>query len=367
MGANTSIEWAHHTFNPWIGCTKVSPGCANCYAKADQDDRRGRVEWGPKGTRHRTSDGYWLQPLRWDREARESGERKRVFCASLADVFEGPETCQVPDEYATIVKARHDLFALIHATPNLDWLLLTKRPDNAAEFLNKASERLILLARNAMAGGPLKRIYEASVARGISHFPDWPNVWIGTSAENHEQAEYRIPELLRCPAAVRFLSCEPLLGPIDLREIRVPAHAKSDEDLHKPFTFNALKRDDDNDLYHSENHLDWVICGGESGPQARPMHPQWVSSLKAQCVDAEVAFLFKQWGEWAPDDALPADFDKNYLATGKAREYVTLAGRFDWMGHEPGVVVMNRVGKSAAGRLLGGRTWDDYPEEAAGE
>jgi protein gp37 len=190
----TTIEWTAsvnpdgtttpgYTFNPWIGCAKVSPGCANCYAETLMDKRMGRVQWGVNGTRVHTSDSNWKKPYQWNRKAQEEGVRKRIFCASLADVFEDrPE----------LVPWRADLFAMIDATPNLDWLLLTKRPENI--------KRLWPFGWYEDKGGPFT----------------WPNVWIGTSVENQEQADKRIPHLLSIPASVRFLSMEPLLGPVDL-------------------------------------------------------------------------------------------------------------------------------------------------------
>lgn len=270
MGENSKIEWCHHTFNPWIGCTKVSDGCANCYAEEMMDHRYGRAQWGPGGTRVRTSDTNWKKPLLWDRAAAAAGERHRVFCASLADVFEDrPE----------LETWRYDLFFLIEKTPHLDWLLLTKRPENVVESINPTMLAL-------------------------------PNVWIGTSVENQEQADKRIPELLKIPAAVRFLSMEPLLGPVDL----------------------SLRWD----RLEFVPGIHWVIVGGESGRNARPMHPDWARGLRDQCQAAGVPFLMKQWGEWTPENNTP-----------------TRAERHSWG--------LYRVGKHAAGRSLDGRTWDEFP------
>ncbi len=218
---DSGIEWTHHTFNGWVGCTKVSPGCQNCYALTLMETRYGRVRWGPGRPRSRTSADYWKQPLKWDREAAAVGERQRVFCASLADVFD-PE---VPWKW------RVDLYRLIEATPHLDWLLLTKRPEHAL-----------------------------SMVASIPH--DHPNVWIGISVEDQERANVRIPLLRALPAAVRFLSVEPLLEAVRL------------------------------DL----KGIDWVIVGGESGPHSRAMAEPWVRSIQNQCLVAGVPFFFKQWG-----------------------------------------------------------------------
>ena len=249
---NSKIEWTHHTFNPWLGCTKVSDGCKNCYAEALMDKRMGRVKWGPQGTRQRTSEAYWKKPLAWNKKLDGTGRRERVFCASLADVFE--DNPQVWDW-------RFDLFELIDATPNLDWLLLTKRPKELTRFLPGAWLNMFRIA-----------------------MPD--NVWIGTSVENQEQADKRIPKLLDVPAKVRFLSCEPLLGPVDLSGYLNPYFA-ADDPRHYPH----------------RNGIDWVIVGGESGPDARPMHPDWARSLRDQCQGAGVAFFMKQMGSvWAKEN-----------------------------------------------------------------
>jgi protein gp37 len=218
MGENSKIEWTDHTFNPWVGCMKVSPGCKNCYAE-ELMTRKGRWAntWGPAQTSERikTSDDNWRKPLRWNRQAQKEGRRFKVFCASLADVFE--DNPQVYDW-------RLQLFSLISETPNLDWQILTKRPEFARAFFEKRPHLL------------------------------WPNVWLGTSVENQEQADKRTPELLRTPAQVRFLSCEPLLEPVRLADAWL-------------YDYVTDRRD--------ACFIDWVIVGGESGPQARPMHPDW--------------------------------------------------------------------------------------------
>jgi len=176
MGENSKIEWTHHTFNPWWGCVRVSPACAHCYA--DSFARRvGHQLWGPDAPRRFFGDAHWAEPLRWNREAERAGERKRVFCASMADVFERrPE----------LIPWRARLWKLIDDTPWLDWLLLTKRPHNAPAMV------------------PWRQ--------------RWPrNVWFGTTIENQHWAEKRLPDLQAVDAVVHFVSCEPLLGPLALR------------------------------------------------------------------------------------------------------------------------------------------------------
>lgn len=249
----TTIEWANFTFNPWRGCTKVSAGCTHCYAES-MSKRNPAVlgVWGPRGARVVAAESYWKQPLAWDRAARLAGERRRVFCASLADVFEGPET--MPEsEWPKVEAARRRLFDLISDTEHLDWLLLTKRPQNVKQQLIDAG-------------------------RGFQSLPPW--VWIGTSVENQAAADERIPHLLQVPAHVRFLSCEPLLGPVDLSEWLDAGY-----ESNGPRGWVAEPRG-----------LHWVICGGESGPHARPMHPQWARSLRGQCQAAGVSYFMKQMG-----------------------------------------------------------------------
>jgi protein gp37 len=235
VGAETAIQWCDHTFNPWIGCTKVSEGCRNCYAEAQNRFRKWNGgEWGPGAPRKRTSASNWRLPEKWNREAERAGQRARVFCASLADVFDD----EAPAHW------RADLFDLIGVTPHLDWQLLTKRPQNAARMLPW-------------------RDGEAP----------WRNVWIGTSVEDQRAADERIEHLMRTPATVRFLSCEPLLERIDLApwftRIRAAVLGGS---------------------------IDWVIVGGESGGGAREMRLDWAQRIVNDCKAAGVAVFVKQLG-----------------------------------------------------------------------
>lgn len=239
---NTKIEWATHTFNPWMGCTKVSPGCANCYAETLMDTRWNKVKWGKGQPRVRTGAKNWQAPRRWDYEAGVAGVRARVFCASLADWLDDEVEAQW----------RADLLCLVRETPHLDWLLLTKRPQNFERLLGD-------LAAFREVGSEQFR-WELCWSMGQP--PE--NVWIGTSAEDQERWDVRLPALIQIPAKVNFVSAEPLLGPITMGELRP----------------------------------DWLIVGGESGPGARPMESGWVESLRDQCGDPgrPVAFHFKQWG-----------------------------------------------------------------------
>lgn len=317
MVKNTKIEWATHTFNPWVGCTKVSPACDHCYAES-WAKRSGLVQWGPSAVRRRTTPTNWRQPVRWNRRAqiqhdawerfKETNpgttddqliaqgfikpQRPRVFCASLADVFD----TGVP------VRWRMDLFSLIANTPYLDWLLLTKRIGNVMKMCSGDGLMFDMIASR---------------------------VWLGITVCNQDEADRDIPKLLSIPAAKRFLSMEPLLGLVDLTQVQWPEKHKVDVLrggawdmpgwLHKGF------------VNHSDmSTIDWVIVGGESGPKARPMRRQWVHYLRNQCNAASVPFFFKQWGEWAPANLLGDDD-------------------------------ISRAGKRRSGRMLDGRTWDEVP------
>lgn len=250
---NSKISWTHHTFNPWIGCTKVSDGCKNCYAESLMDKRYHKVKWGPQGTRRQTSAAYWRQPLKWEKEATAQGWRYRVFCASLADVFENRDE---------LIPWRNDLFQVIEQTPHLDWLLLTKRPENIAKMT------------------PLEWCVK------------WPeHVWVGTSVEDQDAANKRIPELLRIPARVHFLSCEPLLGPVDLGGF-------------------------------DYKDIDWVIVGGESQVGARPMDDKWLMNLRYQCTDNGIPFFVKQMGGHPDPRHEPASMPVGF----RIREFPRITG-----------------------------------------
>jgi len=276
MAQDSKIEWTHHTFNPWWGCAKVSPACKYCYAET-WAKRVGDKIWGNKAPRRFFTDKHWMEPLKWNKEAIKSKHRRRVFCASMADVFE---------RRAELNLWRDRLWEIIEQTPMLDWLLLTKRPQNITSMTpwnNKS----------------------------------WPdNIWLGTTVENQHWAEKRLPDLLKHNAKVRFVSCEPLLGHLDL----------------SPWMTGP-----------GFNRIDWVIAGGESGPHSRPMNPEWARSLRDQCLKEKAAFHFKQWGHWAPTE----------LLTKEQKKIITF-----------GDIKMVAAGKKIAGRFLDGRTWDQLPISA---
>ncbi|NLS27953.1 hypothetical protein S2M10_29550 [Sphingomonas sp. S2M10] len=314
MAENTKIEWAHHTFNPWIGCTKVGPGCDHCYAEALATARLG-VIWGNEGERRRTAPSTWKQPRRWNNRAAARGVRERVFCASLADVFDNRADPAV----------RAELFQLIRETPQLDWLLVTKRIGNAA-------------AMAEAAGG----------------MPE--NVWLGATIVNQEEANRDIPKLLATPASVRFLSMEPLLGPVDLRMIVLRPFGSM------PTTLSSKLGDYVQPLrgnFTDSPRIDWIIVGGESGPGARPMHPDWARSLRDQCAGAGVPFLFKQWGEWRDRGGHVPIARRNFrthiayldVDTGKGKPHPNRCSD----------ETMIKMGKAAAGRLLDGVEHNGFP------
>lgn len=275
MAANSNIEWTHHTFNPWWGCEKVSPACKHCYAQT-WAKRCGNGElWKAGADRRFFTDRHWNDPIKWNRTAQEAGQRQRVFCASMADVFE------VRDD---LNEARIRLWALIEATPHLDWLLLTKRIEAVSDI------------------APWSR-------------DEWPdNVWLGTTIENQKYADLRLPLLAELGAKTKFLSCEPLLGDVTLKD------------------------------WHS--HIDWVIAGGESGPKSRPMYPSWLRQLRDECEAFEIPFHFKQWGNWFPMDS---SSELNY----KNKQVLVVDD-----------IEMVNIGKKKAGRLLDGKEWNGLPEVA---
>ncbi len=292
MAENSKIEWCNHTFNPWIGCQKVSAACDFCYAEALMDTRLGRAKWGPGQARVRTSEANWKLPYKWDREAAKTGKQVRVFCASLADVFDNA----VPGEW------RADLWQVIDDTPNLIWLLLTKRPENIRKQVP---------------------------------FHEWqPNVWLGTTAEDQPNYNRRWPHLVGENCSRRFVSYEPALGPLDIGGFDVKPH--------------------------------WLICGGESGPYARPMHPQWARDIRDQCAGAGVAYFHKQNGEWIETDGPRCR--RIWQDQHPTDSWMTLHGELHPRSQETnrrfgvyGTSIVRCVGKKTAGRLLDGREWNEMP------
>ena len=304
MSENSSIEWTDHTFNTHWGCHEISPGCDNCYARTLA--ARFGTPWGVDAPRREFGDKHWNEPLKWDRKAAAAGVRVRVFSNSMSDLFDKNAPAGVRERW----------FALTKATPNIDWLALTKRIGNVASMLP-----------DDWGGG-------------------YPNVWLGATVVNQPEYDRDIGKLLRTPAARHFLSIEPMLGAIDMRMggASMPDYAE-----HRPLP-----------------RLDWVICGGESDRKARPMHPDWAHSLRNQCEAAGVPFMFKQWGEWMPESAMT--LAQRMRDCGQFECLFTkLDGSTHWIDPEDHTpfdasdVRMVKVGKKTAGRLLDGRTHDGFP------
>ncbi len=280
----SKIEWTDATWNPVTGCTPVSTGCANCYAKRMAKRLAGRHGYPKTNPFTVTVHLDRLEePLRWRKP-------RMVFVCSMGDLFHDDVPGDVIDK----------VFAVMELAPQHTFQVLTKRPHHMATYLN---------------------------ARGFGLNP-LPNVWLGTSVEDQSLAHYRIPYLLNCPAVVRFLSCEPLLGPLPNLNL---------DGIH------------------------WVIVGGESGPGARPMNSDWARDIRNQCQAAGVPFFFKQWGAYVPEQQNPAALTAR---TAKTAMYVdpdgnTRPARIGGRGH---AATVQRVGKKAAGRLLDGREWNEMPE-----
>lgn len=350
MAENTNIEWCDATFNGWIGCTRISPACDSCYAAVSTPARAMGIKWGFGEPRHRTSESTWKQPEKWERQHQafqaEHGRRRRVFCSSLADVFDK----EVPPEW------RLDLLNLISRTPSLDWLLLTKRVGNVRAMLSEA-QRLAWARSDFELAGWLGSWLLGSPPR---------NVWLGATVVNQDEADRDVGKLLCTPARVHFLSIEPMLGPVVLPEV-----------FMRPLMLDGQPRQFPDDA----GMVNWVIVGGESGPHARPMHPDWARRLRDQCAAAGVAFMFKQWGEWLPGENAMHEIghevahhqDGKWGATStKVSEKNYLVWTADGSEHRgaassrpAGSAIKawaERVGKAAAGRTLDGRIHNEFPE-----
>jgi protein gp37 len=367
MGKKSKIEWTDATFNPWIGCTAVSEGCAHCYAEREDLLRHWtEMGWGKGKPRKKTSAAYWQQPLKWAKEAAEAGRVMRVFCGSLCDVFDeelewnpraqdptyiGPPCGSPMDGW------REELWALIRETEAVARLFSTKEKPGGLVWL--------LLT---------KRIENAEFMLPMDWGEGWPNVWLGVTAENQLTAGQRLPLLGKIPAAGRFVSIEPMLGRLDLL---AAAGQPEDEDWELVNEIQDANDDQEpeelieecdeecdwinygNRLVESSEHrewvawrmerarmaklqrtVDWIICGGESGPRARAMQADWVRDLQRQAAYCEIPFYFKQWGEWAPrivyDDAAHSN------AVGE---------------------VMMHVGRAYAGCELDGKEYKEVPEK----
>jgi protein gp37 len=400
MGSKTGIEWTDATWNPIRGCTRVSDGCRNCYAEKVAyrfsgpgqpyeglaERRNGHASWTGKV---RLVEKHLLDPLRWKTVTAHTAEcnahregfdfrtqgphqkkcacparPRRIFVNSMSDLFHE----QVPDEWIDRI------FAVMALCPQHMFQVLTKRPQRMLEYLQKVSDEK-----------DIQRWANAACDLGIDcrlpatlHDREWPlpNVWLGVSAEDQKTADARIPLLLQTPAAVRFMSAEPLLGAVNLVEMEntvcrfnpLPAgyekavafYLDSLRGCRSCVLENCDAREEEAGWIPK---LDWVIVGGESGPGARPMHPDWARSLRDQCVAAQVPFFFKQWGEWAPGECVERNkgtvqtaswFNNRWLFAG-----INLSNDEGHIDDEPEVY---RMGKHAAGALLDGREWREFPK-----
>lgn len=328
MAEQSEIAWTDSTFNPWVGCTKVGPGCDHCYAEELMDTRFSRVNWGAGNQRDRTSASNWKLPIKWNsrpfaecQNCHWRGQlmstamcptcystnirkaRRRVFCSSLADWLDN----EVPVEWLV------DLLDLIRMTPNLDWLLLTKRIGIWQRRLTEASNYVI----RHQTGESLYVWINDWAKERPPH-----NVWLGATVVNQQEADRDIPKLLATPAAIRFLSMEPLLGPVNI-DPWIGNECTHEDAYMEPYTGANICRECEEMAL-----IDWVIVGGESGTRARPMHQEWVRSLRDRCRWANIPFLFKQWGGWLPDSQNPeisgSSGDTQAIKIGKVKAGRTL-------------------------------------------
>lgn len=341
MSDNSKIEWTDATWNPVTGCSVVSPGCTNCYAMGlagtrlrNHPSRAGLTDESKAGPvwngKVRLNEEWLTQPLKWRRP-------RMIFVCAHGDLFhEG-----VPDEWIDRV------FAVMALSPQHTFQVLTKRAKRMREYMGDMMQPG---SARVMKIGQATAQFVAFVAdqSSVVWFP-LPNVWLGVSAEDQTRADERVPDLLATPAAVRFVSAEPLLGPIDFNEV-----------IPNPIAWN---------FKYGFDGLNWIIAGGESGRDARPMHPDWARSIRDQCATAGVAFFFKQWGEWEvavdrerDDPDWRKDYSHDYVDRGKSR-WLNLAGGRGFHGER--FHVMRQVGKAVAGRLLDGQTHDAMPQRSA--
>lgn len=388
MSTNSSIEWTDTTWNPVLGCTMCSPGCARCYAETMSKRLKGMAKADKKKKRNPGRKAHYLNVIgdngKWNGKIElvpealndpfHWKEPRMVFTNSMSDLFHE----DVPFEFVDKV------FAVMALCPQHTFQVLTKRPERMAEYLNIHIRREVRgywmgefgVFANAILGGEVEDepqwFKDAYRQMKAFHYPDcpqppktlgdaslacpWPlpNVWLGTSCEDQARADERIPHLLKCQAAVRFLSCEPLLGPIDLEFNEIDIALEPD---------GAGKT-------AIAGPLHWVIAGGESGPGARPMHPDWARSIRDQCQSAGVAFFFKQWGEYFPvmeGDGVIVSSSKSSItlfATGQTKFTEEQKARKNpARDHGAGrCALMGRLGKKSAGRLLDGREWNEFPQ-----
>lgn len=398
----SKIQWTNDTWNPIVGCSLVSPGCTNCYAMKAAH----RMGHNPKTPQYQgltevvKGNPVWIgqvnlhepalrKPLSWSKP-------RRIFVNSMGDLFHE----DVPDEWIDRV------FAVMALCPQHSFQVLTKRAERMRDYMTKVTLERIAKSVPAPSNLPVSKHRATAAITGLPEAaaklygyarPTWPlpNVWLGVSTEDQTRANDRIPFLLETPAAVRFVSAEPLLGPIDFTSIDFDG--ESEGNVLKPATLRELWEDHFEgtgdeafeeycDWYNLDyqspeaipdtpgtNKIDWIIAGGESGPNARPMHPDWVRGIRDQCIEAGTAFFFKQWGEWLPwepehgpcwisqsgcsEDGhilFPADIDSD----------ASWDDGLSFIG-EANQAAFQKVGKDAAGADLDGGPWEQYPTNTA--
>lgn len=337
--AQTSIEWTMKVWNPTTGCDKVSQGCKFCYAEGMH--KRLRAMGQPK-YKHEFLGGAQpyeadlLKPLSWRKPT-------TIFVNSMSDLFHK----DIPFEYIDMV------FAVMKATPQHTYQVLTKRIDRALEYWNSKDlfKRLDAAYLKVMDKASPEGIHVISAAayEQKNEIYGWPmrNLWMGTSVENQEAADARIPFLIQIPAHVRFLSCEPLLGPVNFSDWTYP----------KELVGMPVENYEGSESSNLKQGIDWLIAGGESGHHARPMHPDWARSLRDQCEDAGIPFFFKQWGGWR-EGFIGGTPIKNMAMV--CNDGSIIIGK-DAIPGGKRASLMSKVGKKEAGRMLDGLEHSQYP------
>lgn len=328
----TKIEWTEYSWNPVTGCTPISEACQNCYAQRMAKRLAGRCGY-PKDEPFKVTlhPDKLSEPLKWRKP-------RKVFVCSMSDLFHE----DVPDEYIDRI------FAVMALCPQHIFMVLTKRPMRMLDYIkcpDRYNKIIDVLNRGMVWDMPPRTVTRLYMNCREKDIWPLPNVWLGTTAENQQRADERIPNLLQIPAAVRFVSIEPMLGPVDLTRIDIGGNVWINSltgDCKSYHPYGGMWKTNE-----SKNKLDCVICGGETGPGARPMYPAWVRSLRDQCQKAGTCFFFKSWGDWAPVHELSCN------EPGVKNK--------PWYNFDPDTSVC-RIGKKKAGRLLDGRMWDEMPE-----
>lgn len=327
MAETTKISWCDATFNPWIGCTKIGPGCDHCYAERDMDHRRHYVQWGSGKPRRRTSDNNWKKPYEWNAKPAKlikdewPGRKPRVFSASLADIFDN----EVPEDWQT------DFWNVVEDCSALEWLIVTKRIGNVGKMSPPTWSRT-----------------------NFSH------VILLITVVNQEEADRDIPKLIAIKESYPWLriglSIEPMLGPIDLAGLCTGWHFI---DCLRGVRYHDAPIDVPSATQQCPS-IDWVICGGESGFDARPMNPAWVRTIRRQCADANVPFQFKQWGTWIPGEVYSIGDSQGHARHIDGQEHRGKASHW-WEGDVARGLISTKVGAAIAGRMLDGIEHNGFP------